>query len=411
MILMGLLLLLIQLNRQSGSVLAIYFADVRNLSASQIGTVIGSMYLASTIAQIPTGILFDRFGTRLTLSALGLLGIAGIILFALADSVSQLSTGRFLIGLGYGGVITGIYLLAAAWTSPERMASVSSLVLGIAGGVGGLLATAPLASMLGSYGLPSTFLLVAILTALITLIIFLFVRDTPAHVVTEQPAKKRPDNLGRSLQGVWQIMRDRNMKRLIVMGICFSAPFSTIGGLWAGPYLFDIYQLSQQQASYVLFAMVLAFNLGTLTYGPLDRIFNTRKWVILSGVATMIIVLLALVVFIDTALWLAVLLLVVFCFFTPFYATLMAHCRGLVPFEMMGRAITVISLNGLAGVFVMQFGTGWLMELTANSDGSGSLTGYRITFAVIAFILLLCGSYYATVRDVPTSVRSQAANT
>ena len=133
----------------------------------------------------------------------------------------------------------------------------------------------------------------------------------------------------------------------------------------------------------------------------MDRIFNTRKWVILVGVIVMVILLLALAVFADTALWLAIILLVVFSFATPFYATLMAHCRGFVTMEMLGRAITVIGLAGIGGVFLMQFATGWLMELMANSDGSGSLAGYRVMFAAIAIILLISGSYYATVRDVP----------
>ena len=263
MTLMGLLLLLVQINRQSGGVLAIYFSEARDLSAAQIGSITSAMYLASTLAQIPTGILFDRFGARLTLSGLGILGIAGVLLFAISETTTGLAAGRFLMGLGHGGVITGIYILAIAWTSHERMASVSSLVMGLAGGIGGLLATTPLTLMLTGYGFQTTFMIVAILTAVVTMAIFVFVRDAPTDATV---SKRKPENLRQSLLGVWQIMRDPNMHRLIVMGFCFSAPFSTIGGLWAGPYLFDIYQLSQEQASYVLFAMIVAFNLGTLTY-------------------------------------------------------------------------------------------------------------------------------------------------
>ena len=71
MVLAGLFLMVVQINRQSGAVLAIHFQKVMGLTATQIGFVSGAMYLGATIAQIPTGILFDRLGARQTLAGLG----------------------------------------------------------------------------------------------------------------------------------------------------------------------------------------------------------------------------------------------------------------------------------------------------------------------------------------------------
>ncbi len=85
--------------------------------------------------------------------------------------------------------------------------------------------------------------------------------------------------------------------------------------------------------------MMLALYLGYMAYGPLDRIFNTRKWVVLGGVAGMLACLLPLAMVPKLPLMVVVLLLVIFALCSPFFITLAAHCRGFVPVHRVGRAI------------------------------------------------------------------------
>lgn len=413
MILAGLFLLVVQIYRQSGAVLAIHFQDLMGLSATQIGFVSGAMYLGATLVQVPTGILFDRFGARLTLSAMGLLAIVGLLWFAVSDQVFGLAASRALIGIGHGGVITGIYMLAIAWTSPERMASTSALVIGLAGGIGGVIATTPLAFMLDGLGFTTTFLMLTVLTATATLAIWTLVRDHPSvppqKAVTTAP--RQAESLRQSLDGVLQIIRNRDLQKVIVMGSCFSAPFMTLGGLWAGPYMTEVFALQRDDASYVLLAMMVAFNFGTVAYGPLDRWFNTRKYVVLGGVVTMAALLMVLAFLADSHSAIAVVLLVAFAFFTPMYPVLMAHCRGFVPVEQAGRAITTVTLIGLGGVFAMQLGTGMVMDALREGAGWSAADAYRMVFLLLAAALLLAASVYARVRDIkPQPVATPAAS-
>jgi predicted MFS family arabinose efflux permease len=402
MILAGLFLMVVQIYRQSGAVLAIHFQEVMSLSATQIGLVSGAMYLGATLVQVPTGILFDRFGARITLSAMGLLAIGGLLWFATADQVLGLAASRMLIGIGHGGVITGIYMLAIAWTSPERMASTSALVIGLAGGIGGVLATTPLAVMLDRFGFLTTFLLLAAVTATATVAIWVLVRDHPSvpHQPASLPVPRQSESLQQSLRGVWQIVCNRDLQKVIVMGSCFSAPFMTLGGLWAGPYMTEVFALQRADASYVLLAMMIAFNLGTVAYGPLDRWFNTRKYVVLGGVVVMAALLIILAFLADSDPAIAIVLLVSFAFFTPMYPVLMAHCRGFVPVQQAGRAITTVTLIGLGGVFGMQLGTGMVMDALRDGAGWSAADAYRMVFLILAIALLLAASVYARVRDI-----------
>ena len=162
-----------------------------------------------------------------------------------------------------------------------------------------------------------------------------------------------------------------------------------------------MYALTNAQSSYVLLVMMLALYLGYMAYGPMDRIFNTRKWVVLGGVAGMALSLLPLAALPDLPLAAAILLLVMFAFCSPIFVTLAAHCRGFVPVQRVGRAIACINLMGLVNVFVLQAAAGVLVGGVAGGDGQAAANGYRLVFAMVAAVLIITGAVYTRVRDVP----------
>ena len=67
LVLLSCYFVLVQINRSAGGVLASYLGSMRGLSPTDIGAVMGTMFFASALAQLPTGILFDWIGPRRTL--------------------------------------------------------------------------------------------------------------------------------------------------------------------------------------------------------------------------------------------------------------------------------------------------------------------------------------------------------
>jgi len=399
MLLMGLYLLVVQINRSGGAVMASELMSARGYRPTEVGAIMGSMFLASAIVQLPAGVLYDRHGPRVMLSSMNLIAVVGLVLFAFAASVPGLTLGRTLIGLGHGTVIAGIYLLAVAWVPADRVATVTATVIGLAGGSGALLATTPLALALGQLGFTPTFAILAVLTLIFSVAIFHLVRDRPGD--GDGQLGRAAESVWQSLRGLWEVASDRNLLPIYIMGSCFTAPFLTIGGLWAGPYLRDVHALTNTQSSFVLLAMMLALYLGYMAYGPLDRIFNTRKWVVLGGVAGMLTCLLPLAALPRLPLAVVVVLLVVFAFCSPFFVTLAAHCRGFVPVHRVGRAIACINLMGLVNVFVLQAAAGVLVEGVNGADPGAAASGYRLVFAMVAIVLITTALVYTRVRDVP----------
>ncbi len=397
MMIMGAFLLFVQINRTGGAVLATALADAHGLAPATIGLVTGAMFLASAAVQLPVGLMLDRFGPRRMITSLSFLAIAGMVLFAVSTDWVGLTAARVLIGIGHGASITGVYLLVVAWTPPERVASVAATIIALSGGLGGLLSTAPLAIVLAELGFKGTFLLLAAVSALIAVLIWSFVRDRPDGAVTARPRETPLE----AVRGLFEVIRDRNLRPIFSMALCFSAPFATVGGLWAGPYLRDIHGFGAATAGLILLVMVLCLNAGTFAYGPMDRIFTSRKRIVLCGVAIMTVSLLLLAAIPRPPIYVVIALFAIFAFASPIFVTLAAHCRSFVPEHRAGRAMAVINLVGVGFIFLLQGVTGWIIDTLA-PDGTPGELGYRLVFMTVALALVATGGVYALFsREAP----------
>ena len=380
----GALLVVAQIYRMGGGVISSELHRTFALGPGEIGVVMGAMFLASAVVQLPMGIAFDRFGTRRTVSMSAIVGLAGMLLFALADGAVGLALGRALIGAGFAGVVTAVLLLTMRWAPPERYTSIAATVLAGASAFAGLLATTPLALALHRLGWAPTFIAITLVTAGITLLCHFLVQDAPSGV---NPREGGQESLADGLRGLRGVLADRQLRRVLAMGFCAIAPFSCVGGLWAGPYLQAVHGLDPAEASYALLGMVTTFNLGTLAYGALDRWLGSRQRVVLGGslAAAALIALLAL--WPSPGLIAVLWLMHLFALAAPFYVTLTAHSRGFVPLDRAGRLITTLNLCALLGAFCAQGLTGLLVGL-AGGEGLGNAAGYRMAFGFVALMLL-----------------------
>ena len=80
MAIMAFFLMLVQVNRVGGGVLASELSDGYSLSPTMIGLVIGSMFFAAAVVQVPVGLMLDSFGARRTLVGLSVIAVSGMIL-------------------------------------------------------------------------------------------------------------------------------------------------------------------------------------------------------------------------------------------------------------------------------------------------------------------------------------------
>lgn len=112
------------------------------IGADALGQLTSIYFLAFAAAQLPVGVLLDRYGPRRVQFALLLCAAAGAGLCALNLGFAGLLLGRALIGLGTaGGLVAGLKA-SAAWFPRERLAMVNGAFV-MCGGLGALAATWP----------------------------------------------------------------------------------------------------------------------------------------------------------------------------------------------------------------------------------------------------------------------------
>ena len=114
--------------RAVNAVLGPQLAGEFSLSAADLGLLTGAYFFACGLAQIPLGVLLDRFGPRRTDACLLLVAAAGAALFATADSFGGLFLGRALIGLGVSAALMACFQAFVLWYPAERIGNPSRVV-------------------------------------------------------------------------------------------------------------------------------------------------------------------------------------------------------------------------------------------------------------------------------------------
>ncbi|MEM8538769.1 MAG: MFS transporter, partial [Pseudomonadota bacterium] len=297
----------------------------------------GLWFLVFAAMQIPVGWALDRVGPRLTASALLLIGGAGgAVVFAMASSALHVSVAMALIGVGCSPVLMASYFIFAREYPPARFATLAAVMLGV-GSAGNLVASYPTALAAELVGWRATLLGLAVISALIALGIWISVRD-PAKVETAQKGS------------VLDLLKEPALWLILPLMLVAYAPSAALRGLWAGPYLNDVFGLNTTQIGTATLIMGAAMIAGTFVYGPLDRILGTRKWVIFGGNALAAAALGLLCLWVDSAIWVSVLLLAIVGFLGASFPVIMAHGRAFVPPHLVGRGVTLLNLFGIGGV-------------------------------------------------------------
>src|SRR5690606_34583053 len=129
---------------------------------------------------------------------------------------------------------------------------------------------------------------------------------------------------------------------LPLVGLNYAAA-AGIRGLWAGPYLSDVYGADTILIGQATLFMALAMVAGNFIYGPLDTLFRTRKWVAVAGNALGLAALLVFALNPVTSLFTSTIILVVIGVTGASFGLMMAHGRAFMPAHLTGRGVTLLN--------------------------------------------------------------------
>ena len=398
--------LLSQFQRASLSVIAPDLMAEVGLTPEGYGLVASGIFIGVLVGQIPVGVLLDRFGARKTTSAMLLLAVVSTLVFAAADSLGVMFVARLATGLGFAASLMGTMVVAARWFPADRFALITALILAGAGGAGSLLAATPMALLAEWLGWRGTFYLMAGVTLLCAIAVYVFVVDAPEG---HPYHRRKVEGLRDSLAGLVQVMRLPHLSYVLLLTTVGFSILMTILGVWGGPYLHDVHGLDAIDRGNVLTILAVGNILGFLVYGPLDRIFDTRKYVILVGGAanSLLLAVLALVPELTT-------LQVAGLFFLlglvgSYHVANLALARAMFPDALVGRGMTLVNLFTFLGLASMQIIAGLIVGHFAGADGQSTPEAYRLMFGFMAAVSAIVIVIYSRVRDIrPSEQRAPA---
>ena len=362
--------ILSQFFRSFLAVLSSVLANDIGAQPDDLAYALGLLFFVFAVMQIPVGWGLDRFGPRIVSSVLLLIGGGGgAFLFASAQNPGHINLSMALLGVGCSPILMASYYIFARNYSPKIFATLAATFLGI-GSLGTLIGASPLTYFVGILGWRDAVELIGIFTIFISLFLLLTVKN---------PDIKYESSI--SSGGFWSILRSKDILLIAPIAIICYAPVAGLRGIWLGPYFEKKFEASIDEIGTIGLIMSLGMIFGTFFYGPLDRIFKTRKWIVLIGNFICLLSVAALSFLPEVSYNFAIISFALIGFFGMSFPVVVAHGRSFVPMELSGRGVTLMNLFAIGGVGVLQALSGLVFERTGD---------FGAVFSVY-FILILIG--------------------
>jgi sugar phosphate permease len=281
--------LLVNIYRLSTAVLSEPLARAFETTGTQLGTLHASIFYVYAPLQLVAGVLADRAGIRWTAT----IGITvmnlGALAFGLVDSYVLAFAARLSMGLGASVIFIAILRFCANWFRPEEFATMNGLTVALAG-LGGVLASTPLALLVGALGWRETFVVFAAIGFVVAGVVSLIARDTPATAglpaIDGVAQKAETQSSLRAVAGsVRTIGTERETWFAGIAQFCSIGVNLTVFGLWGVPYLVQVHDLSVTAASTFALLGSAGLVIGPPTIGWLsDRLGRRTPLMIVGGI-------------------------------------------------------------------------------------------------------------------------------
>jgi sugar phosphate permease len=388
-----------QFYRTSNAVIATQLIQDLSLDTEGLGFLSASFFYGFAATQIPIGLFLDKVGARKLMTLLSLLGILGAFIFSAADSLSMGLIGRILLGIGMACNLMGTFKLLTKWFEPLIFATLTGVVASI-GTFGNMIASTPLVMLVEQMGWRHSFQLIAGINLVLTLTFYLVVRDQPAPSSGEPSGEESPISFKQAYFNLALLLKNRDYWIISVATFVRYGTFAAFQALWAGPYLMGVMGYSAVKTGNLILLMTVGIVIGSPFWGTLsDRVFKTRKWIIvlcLTVLAAIALVLMLLPP--DAKLGVVASFFFALGFFSSAGMLMYTHIKDLMPVEMAGAAMTGINFFNMMGPALFLQGLGIMMQ-ALHPEASRGPAAFATAFLVCMMSLAAAAALYSFTSD------------
>ncbi|MCG6911769.1 MAG: MFS transporter [Deltaproteobacteria bacterium] len=368
-----------------------------NIGAASLGNFSSFYYYSYVAVQIPTGILADYWGPRKLLATGALLSAVGAFIFSAAPSIMAANMGRLIIGASMGVAWVSILKLSTRWFKSNQFAVVTGLALCL-GILGALTAGVPLRILMNLFGWRAVIAGAGIITLILSLAIWMLVRDDPAqkgydsYAADLEPTPDRPG--AHLLRDISSLLRYRNTWILTIVPASLMGPVLTFAGLWGIPYLTTHYDLSPVKSASLISTLLIACALGAPILGALSERMGRRKPIYTFSLCISLMGWIPIVYIHNMPLWLLVLLFAIVGFAAGAIVIGMVFVKESVPLALAGTISGISNMGMEMGPLLLQPAIGLILDLkwgglVENGIRIYGLNAYRMAFGAIIGLSIL----------------------
>jgi sugar phosphate permease len=390
--------LFVYFHRVSLAVVASEVAESFHTSGASLGVLASAYFYLYAFMQLPVGYITDFFGPRKTITVFLCIASAGSILFGLSTNMPTAVVGRILVGLGVSAVFVPALKVLSEWYKKNEFATMTGLLMA-AGSVGWLSAATPLALLVDCVGWRSAFLLISFVTLAISALAWVFINDANFDNSSRPNQKRKAVSKTSFLNSGKMILSQKYFWPPAIWMMLSYGALIGYGGLWGGPYLMNIYGLSKTETGNILMMVGLGMMIGGPVSGWLsDKVFRSRKSVVLLGAFCFSIPWILLVVWTDN--------LPVFVLFSLSFAigfvdravnvVLFASNKELFPKDIVGTSTGLLNMFPFIGGALFPPVMGFIIDRSLSVAPIMSYK-YAFIFCLVAAVVGLISTCF--MRD------------
>jgi predicted MFS family arabinose efflux permease len=358
------------------------------LSAQELGLLAGGYFFGFAATQLPLGTWLDRYGPKRVILGFLLIAVAGCVAFSLASSFTGLLAARVLCGVGVSACLMAPLTGFRRWLTPTAQLRANSWML-MTGSFGMVASTLPVQWLMPVMGWRPLFWALAVAVGV-----------AMAAIAWKVPRWQAPVQASGDKRGSYaQVWRDPYFRRMSGIGFFNYGGMIAIQTLWAGPWMVRVAGYAPVDAAGGLFLINLSM-LGTFWSWGMVTPWLTRRGLttdrlIALGLPLSLVVLATIIIAGPAAgagAW------ALFCMSSTFISLAQPAVAMAFPPALAGRALSAFNLVIFAGIFVLQWGIGLLID-GIGALGLAEVTSFRLAMAVFLACNVMSYGYFVLAKD------------
>lgn len=381
--------------RVSPNVLENELIDAFHMDGEAFGIFASCWFWSYSVLQLPVGALTDRFGPRRLLTGAIVLCALSTLALSFTQSFFIGCVARFFIGAGSAFAFISCLKISNLWFSPQYFPILTGLTLAI-GTLGAAAGGTPLSFALRFLSWRELMVYGGIIGLGIAVLAWCVIRDHNPDQIQEPEHEDDPS--------FWSCLKEviRLPQSWIVGIYAFftTAPTDAFGGAWGVKYLVDAHHLTRDEASMAAVTMTfIGMAVGSPLLGWISQKLDNRK---LTMFIAALIAAFALAMIVYGPLMTPILACYWFFLFgaAGTYVIAFVMTRRFTQSKYVATAVGFVNMISMFGSALLTYIIGWLLDAVRGPELIYSLKAYQISLVALPLFYIIAALIFVPlIRD------------